>query len=104
MVVTVICFQSKMTSTPVRAIVIDEPATESYSLDSVGKHGFGKRPASQLECVWGGRFLTVVGASHSAAIEVGPQPNGVLRADVYNLVKEAVELTFEFVQKFNAGE
>lgn len=44
------------------------------------------------------------GASHSAALEVGPQPNGVLRADVYSLVKEAVELTFEFVQKFNAGE
>uniref|UniRef100_H2V701 N-acyl-aromatic-L-amino acid amidohydrolase n=1 Tax=Takifugu rubripes TaxID=31033 RepID=H2V701_TAKRU len=69
--------QSKMTSTPVRAIFIDLPASEGYSLESVGKHGF--------------------------TLEVGPQPNGVLRADIYNLVKEAVELTFEFVQKFNAG-
>ncbi|XP_056891137.1 N-acyl-aromatic-L-amino acid amidohydrolase (carboxylate-forming) B-like isoform X2 [Takifugu flavidus] len=69
--------QSKMTSTPVRAIFIDLPASESYSLESVGKHGL--------------------------TLEVGPQPNGVLRADIYNLVKEAVELTFEFVQKFNAG-
>lgn len=43
-------------------------------------------------------------ASHSAAIEVGPQPNGVLRADVYNLMKEALDLIFEFVQEFNAGE
>lgn len=44
------------------------------------------------------------GGFHSAALEVGPQPNGVLRADIYNLVKEAVELTFEFVEQFNAGE
>lgn len=69
--------QSQMTTTPVRAIFVDLPASEAYSLESVGKHGF--------------------------AIEVGPQPNGVVRADVYNLMKEAVDLTFEFVQKFNAG-
>lgn len=93
-----------MTSTPVRAIFIDVPASEGYSLESLGKHGFGERLASQLERVSGGCFLTVGGASDSAALEVGPQPNGVLRADVYSLVKEAVELTFEFVQKFNAGE
>lgn len=37
-------------------------------------------------------------------MEVGPQPNGVLRADIYTLMKEALDLTFEFVQKFNAGE
>ncbi|CAG11516.1 unnamed protein product, partial [Tetraodon nigroviridis] len=66
-----------MTSAPVRAIFVDLPASEAYSLESVGKHGF--------------------------AIEVGPQPNGVLRADIYNLMKEALDLTFEFVQEFNAG-
>lgn len=57
----VFCFQSKMTSTPVRAIFIDQPASEGYSLESLGKHGFGERLASQLECVSGGCFLTVGG-------------------------------------------
>jgi len=69
--------QSKMTSAPVRAIQLDIPISEAYSLESVGKHGF--------------------------AIEVGPQPTGVLRADIYNIVKEAVDLTIEWLQKFNSG-
>ncbi|KAM3623586.1 uncharacterized protein V6R79_012985 [Siganus canaliculatus] len=69
--------QMKMTSTPVRAIQLDVPATEAYSLESVGKHGF--------------------------AIEVGPQPNGVLRADIFNMVKEAVDLTIKWIQEFNSG-
>lgn len=95
-----------MTSTPVRAIYIDTPASEAYSLESVGKHGFGKRLASEQKCFLTDFFLTVGGGwtFHFAALEVGPQPNGVLRADIYNLVKEAVELTMEFVEKFNAGE
>lgn len=57
----VFCFQSKMTSTPVRAIFVDVPASEGYSLESLGKHGFGERLASQLERVSGGCFLTVGG-------------------------------------------
>ncbi|XP_070683737.1 N-acyl-aromatic-L-amino acid amidohydrolase (carboxylate-forming) B-like [Pempheris klunzingeri] len=69
--------QSKMTSEPVRAIQLDIPLSEAYSLESVGKHGF--------------------------AIEVGPQPNGVLRADIFNIVKEAVDLTIEWIQGFNSG-
>ncbi|XP_051240710.1 N-acyl-aromatic-L-amino acid amidohydrolase (carboxylate-forming) B-like [Dicentrarchus labrax] len=69
--------QSKMTSTPVRVIQLDIPISEAYSLESVGKHGF--------------------------AIEVGPQPNGVLRADIFNMVKEAVDLTIEWLQGFNSG-
>lgn len=32
-----------MASTPVRGIFIDMPASEAYSLESVGKHGFSKR-------------------------------------------------------------
>lgn len=69
--------QSKMTSVPVRAIQLDIPLSEAYSLESVGKHGF--------------------------AIEVGPQPTGVLRADIFNVVKEAVDLTIEWLQGFNSG-
>lgn len=37
-----ISFKSKMNSTPVRAIQINIPASEAYSLESVGKHGFGE--------------------------------------------------------------
>lgn len=40
----------------------------------------------------------------SAAIEVGPQPNGVVRADIFNMVKEAVDLTIEWLQGFNSGK
>lgn len=68
--------QSKA-SVPVRAIQLDIPLPEAYSLESVGKHGF--------------------------SIEVGPQPNGVIRADIYNLVKEAVDLTIGWIQEFNSG-
>lgn len=34
-------FQSKMTSAPVRAIQLDIPISDAYSLESVGKHGLG---------------------------------------------------------------
>ncbi|XP_013863167.1 N-acyl-aromatic-L-amino acid amidohydrolase (carboxylate-forming) B [Austrofundulus limnaeus] len=69
--------QSKMTKMPVRAIQLNKPRSDAYCLESVGKHGF--------------------------AIEVGPQPNGVLRADIYNTVKTAVDLTITWLQEFNSG-
>ncbi|XP_024859640.1 N-acyl-aromatic-L-amino acid amidohydrolase (carboxylate-forming) B-like [Kryptolebias marmoratus] len=69
--------QSKMTNVPVRAIQLDVPMSDAYSLESVGKHGF--------------------------AIEVGPQPNGVLRADIFNAVKSAVDLTLTWLQEFSSG-
>lgn len=70
--------QSKMTSTPVRALQLDIPLSEAYSLEAVGKRG--------------------------CALEVGPQPNGVVRADIFNAVKEALDLMIEWLQRFNAGE
>ncbi|XP_004549526.1 N-acyl-aromatic-L-amino acid amidohydrolase (carboxylate-forming) B isoform X2 [Maylandia zebra] len=69
--------QSKMASVEVRAIQLDIPIAEAYSLESVGKHGF--------------------------AIEAGPQPNGVVRADIHNMVKEAVDHIFSWLQEFNSG-
>ncbi|XP_019955880.1 N-acyl-aromatic-L-amino acid amidohydrolase (carboxylate-forming) B-like [Paralichthys olivaceus] len=69
--------QSKITSVPVRAIQIELPPSKAYSLDSLGKHGF--------------------------SIEMGPQPNGVLRADIFNTMKKAVDLTIEWLQQFNSG-
>uniref|UniRef100_A0A8C6U5N9 N-acyl-aromatic-L-amino acid amidohydrolase n=1 Tax=Neogobius melanostomus TaxID=47308 RepID=A0A8C6U5N9_9GOBI len=62
---------------PIRVIYVDTSKSESYSVDSVAKHGF--------------------------AIEVGPQPHGVLRADIYNMMKEAVDHTVDWLNKFNAG-
>ncbi|XP_070832645.1 N-acyl-aromatic-L-amino acid amidohydrolase (carboxylate-forming) B-like [Chaetodon trifascialis] len=69
--------QSRMAPMAVRAIQLDIPPPDAYSLESVGKHGF--------------------------SIEVGPQPNGVLRADIFNTVKQAVDLTIEWLQGFNSG-
>lgn len=94
--------QIKMTSLPVRAIQVDVPASDAYSLESVGKHGFCKCLCSRL-CDQ--RFTVEKWfAFFCAAIEAGPQPNGVVRADIYNMVKEAWELTLEWIQLFNSGE
>ncbi|KAK0154089.1 N-acyl-aromatic-L-amino acid amidohydrolase (carboxylate-forming) A [Merluccius polli] len=69
--------QEKITSAPVRLILLKTPLPEIYSLESLGKHGI--------------------------AIEVGPQPHGVLRADVYNLMREAVDRALEWTESFNSG-
>ncbi|XP_051993449.1 N-acyl-aromatic-L-amino acid amidohydrolase (carboxylate-forming) B-like [Xyrauchen texanus] len=70
--------QTKITQVPVRVVLMDIPISAAYSLESVSKHGF--------------------------SIEVGPQPHGVIRADIYNVMKEAVEVTLEWIQKFNSGK
>ncbi|XP_043092074.1 N-acyl-aromatic-L-amino acid amidohydrolase (carboxylate-forming) B [Puntigrus tetrazona] len=69
--------QTKITKVPVRVLVLDVPIIDAYSLESVSKHGF--------------------------SIEVGPQPHGVVRADIYIIMKEAVDLTIEWIHKFNSG-
>ncbi|XP_034043757.1 N-acyl-aromatic-L-amino acid amidohydrolase (carboxylate-forming) A-like isoform X2 [Thalassophryne amazonica] len=69
--------KNKITSVPVRAIQINTMIRDSVSLWSVGKHGF--------------------------TIEVGPQPHGVLRADIFTVMKKAVDLMLEWIQKFNSG-
>lgn len=69
--------QNKMPSVPVRAMQLDIPLSDAYSLDSVGKHSF--------------------------SIEAGPQPNGVVRADIFNIVKEALDHTMAWLQEFNSG-
>lgn len=92
-----------MTKMPVRAIQLDVPNSAAYSLESVGKHGFGNfkwgMQANGFIFVW-----TCADCSLFAAIEVGPQPNGVLRADIYNVVKTAVDLTITWLHEFNSGE
>ncbi|XP_050965236.1 N-acyl-aromatic-L-amino acid amidohydrolase (carboxylate-forming) B isoform X2 [Labeo rohita] len=69
--------QTKITKVPVRVLVLDIPISDAYSLESVSKHGF--------------------------SIEVGPQPQGVVRADIYMIMKEAVDLTIDWIHKFNSG-
>ncbi|CAL8331759.1 unnamed protein product [Lota lota] len=69
--------QEKITSAPVRLILFKDPPSEMYSLESLGKHGI--------------------------TIEVGPQPHGVLRADIYNLMREAVDRALEWAESFNSG-
>ncbi|XP_057187281.1 N-acyl-aromatic-L-amino acid amidohydrolase (carboxylate-forming) B-like isoform X2 [Triplophysa rosa] len=69
--------QTKITRVPVRVLVLDIPISAAYSLETVSKHGF--------------------------SIEVGPQPNGVIRADIYEVMKEAVDLTMDWIKIFNSG-
>ncbi|KAJ8001030.1 hypothetical protein DPEC_G00186940 [Dallia pectoralis] len=69
--------QRNVTVAPVRLILLDTHHADAYSLDSLGKHSF--------------------------TLEVGPQPHGVLRADIFNIMKEAVDQTLKWVQCFNTG-
>uniref|UniRef100_A0A671KPN8 N-acyl-aromatic-L-amino acid amidohydrolase n=1 Tax=Sinocyclocheilus anshuiensis TaxID=1608454 RepID=A0A671KPN8_9TELE len=69
--------QTKITKVPVRVLVLDVPISDAYSLESVSKHGF--------------------------SLEIGPQPHGVVRADIYIIMKEAVDLTIDWIHKFNSG-
>ncbi|XP_051982988.1 N-acyl-aromatic-L-amino acid amidohydrolase (carboxylate-forming) B-like isoform X1 [Xyrauchen texanus] len=69
--------QTKITQVPVRVVILEVPISDAYSLESVSKHGF--------------------------TMEVGPQPHGVIRADIYNLMKEGVDMTIDWIQKFNSG-
>ncbi|XP_069025923.1 N-acyl-aromatic-L-amino acid amidohydrolase (carboxylate-forming) B-like [Embiotoca jacksoni] len=69
--------QREMPDTPMRFIHFDVSNKESYSLDSVGKHGF--------------------------AMEIGPQPHGVVRSNIYTAMKVAVQQTLDWVRFFNSG-
>uniref|UniRef100_A0A667Y5L4 N-acyl-aromatic-L-amino acid amidohydrolase n=1 Tax=Myripristis murdjan TaxID=586833 RepID=A0A667Y5L4_9TELE len=48
-------------------------------------------------------FVSELFLLFSTAFEVGPQPNGVVRADIYNLMKEALDHLVDWVQEFNSG-
>ncbi|XP_066506682.1 N-acyl-aromatic-L-amino acid amidohydrolase (carboxylate-forming) B-like isoform X2 [Hoplias malabaricus] len=70
--------QTLITTVPVRLVLLDIPISEAYSLESVGKYGI--------------------------SLEVGPQPQGVIRADIFNVMKEGVNGVLEWVRKFNSGQ
>uniref|UniRef100_A0A673CZ02 N-acyl-aromatic-L-amino acid amidohydrolase n=1 Tax=Sphaeramia orbicularis TaxID=375764 RepID=A0A673CZ02_9TELE len=71
--------QRQIPDTPVRYIHYDVTSKESYSLDSVGKHGFGM------------------------TMEVGPQPHGVVRSNIYTTMKSGVQYMLDWVHFFNSG-
>ncbi|ROJ42274.1 N-acyl-aromatic-L-amino acid amidohydrolase (carboxylate-forming) B [Anabarilius grahami] len=74
---TGLCLITEMASTPVRYVHFDIPLDEAYSLDSVGKHGF--------------------------AMEVGPQPHGVVRSGIFSAMQEGVQLMLDWICQFNSG-
>ncbi|XP_056298914.1 N-acyl-aromatic-L-amino acid amidohydrolase (carboxylate-forming) B-like [Pseudoliparis swirei] len=69
--------QRQMPDIPMRYIHFELSKKESYSLDSVGKHGF--------------------------AMEIGPQPHGVVRSNVYTAMKAGVQHMLDWVCFFNSG-
>ncbi|XP_036372756.1 N-acyl-aromatic-L-amino acid amidohydrolase (carboxylate-forming) B-like [Megalops cyprinoides] len=69
--------QMKTSSVPVRLLNLNVPPEETYFLASVGKH--------------------------SLSIEIGPQPHGLVRADILSAMKEGVQLMLEWIQLFNSG-
>ncbi|XP_071391865.1 N-acyl-aromatic-L-amino acid amidohydrolase (carboxylate-forming) B-like [Centroberyx affinis] len=69
--------QRQIPDIPVRYIHFDLPPKEAYSLESVGKHGF--------------------------AIEIGPQPHGVVRSNIYTAMKAGVQHMLDWVRSFNSG-
>ncbi|XP_007551285.1 N-acyl-aromatic-L-amino acid amidohydrolase (carboxylate-forming) B-like [Poecilia formosa] len=69
--------QKQMPDTPMRFIHFDVSTKESYSLDSIGKHGF--------------------------AMEIGPQPHGCVKSNIYTAMREGVQHMRDWVSCFNSG-
>uniref|UniRef100_A0A665XD05 N-acyl-aromatic-L-amino acid amidohydrolase n=1 Tax=Echeneis naucrates TaxID=173247 RepID=A0A665XD05_ECHNA len=70
-------YTQRIPDIPMRYIHFNVARKESYSLDSVGKHGF--------------------------AMEIGPQPHGVVRSNIYTAMKVGVQHVLEWVHFFNSG-
>ncbi|KAI1887599.1 hypothetical protein AGOR_G00191960 [Albula goreensis] len=69
--------QTKLSSMPVRLLNLNAPPDQNYFLASVGKHAL--------------------------SIEIGPQPHGLVRADILSTMKEGVHLMIEWLRLFNSG-
>ncbi|KAG9260014.1 N-acyl-aromatic-L-amino acid amidohydrolase (carboxylate-forming) B-like [Astyanax mexicanus] len=70
--------KEKVTTVPVRLMLLDIPICDAYSLESVSKYGI--------------------------SLEAGPQPQGVIRADIFNFMKEAVNAVMDWIKIFNSGQ
>ncbi|XP_017712738.1 N-acyl-aromatic-L-amino acid amidohydrolase (carboxylate-forming) isoform X2 [Rhinopithecus roxellana] len=60
-----------------QVFLYQRPGEESYNLDSVAKNGL--------------------------ALELGPQPQGVLRADIFSRMRTLVATVLDFIELFNQG-
>ncbi|XP_048851626.1 N-acyl-aromatic-L-amino acid amidohydrolase (carboxylate-forming) B-like [Brienomyrus brachyistius] len=69
--------QREIQSVPVRLVDLGMTRSEAYSLESLGKHGL--------------------------SIEVGPQPHGVLRADIFSAMQDGVRSMLDWIRRFNSG-
>ncbi|XP_057634969.1 N-acyl-aromatic-L-amino acid amidohydrolase (carboxylate-forming) [Chionomys nivalis] len=63
---------------PCRLLQYEPPGAETYSVESVSKNGIG--------------------------LELGPQPQGVLRADLFSQMRTLVASTLDFIELFNQGK
>ncbi|XP_037695075.1 N-acyl-aromatic-L-amino acid amidohydrolase (carboxylate-forming) isoform X2 [Choloepus didactylus] len=62
---------------PCRVFLYQMPGEESFTVDSVAKNGM--------------------------ALELGPQPQGVLRADLFSRMRSLVAAALDFIELFNQG-
>ncbi|XP_068111661.1 N-acyl-aromatic-L-amino acid amidohydrolase (carboxylate-forming)-like isoform X2 [Hyperolius riggenbachi] len=69
--------QTQMPECNPRVFVYTKPGADPYDVSSVAKSGLG--------------------------FELGPQPQGVVRADVLQNMKKVVEITLDFVNQLNKG-
>ncbi|XP_066108319.1 N-acyl-aromatic-L-amino acid amidohydrolase (carboxylate-forming) isoform X2 [Saccopteryx bilineata] len=69
--------QLQSSELPCHVFLYQSPGEESYCVDSVAKNGMG--------------------------LELGPQPQGVLRADLFIRMRALVAAALDFIQLFNQG-
>ncbi|XP_026999880.2 N-acyl-aromatic-L-amino acid amidohydrolase (carboxylate-forming) B-like [Tachysurus fulvidraco] len=70
--------QEKITNVPVKLVLLNLPLSAAYSLESVSKYG--------------------------CSLEVGPQPHGIVRADIFNVMKQGVDAILDWTETFNSGK
>ncbi|TUE03118.1 N-acyl-aromatic-L-amino acid amidohydrolase (carboxylate-forming) B [Bagarius yarrelli] len=71
------CFTTTALSVPVRLVLLNVPLSDAFSLESVSKYGM--------------------------SLEVGPQPQGVIRADIFTIMKQGVDAMLDWTESFNSG-
>lgn len=86
-----------------RYIHFDVANKESYSLDSVGKHGFGRLLFFKKKSFSKPAFSQPKRVFLPAAMEIGPQPHGVVRSNIYTAMKDGVQHMLDWVRSFNSG-
>lgn len=103
MVIKIFEFQRQMPDVPMRYIHFDIANKESYSLDSVGKHGFGRFFSKIVLQTRMQPSFPAAMCFLPSAMEIGPQPHGVVRSNIYTAMKSGVQHMLDWVRFFNSG-